>query len=199
MIFVTKNGKQEGPYSEQEVKKKLISNRFAVNDLARLEGDSEWTPLSHLLNLSELLGTVEPTPNKKPVLVWLVSILYIIYSCLVIALFGWLRFSMSSQQWKDQQGKPLGEMLSAENLIPDFIFAALYIAVAIMLFRLKKETFYLLLITFGIEKVRLIYYVCVDGWRRTIGDPPTYELIYSAIQLAIIFYLIHLVKKRVLK
>ena len=173
MIFVARNGKEEGPYSEQEVKEKLISNRFAVNDLARLEEDSEWTSLSHLLDLSGLLGSGEPTPNKRPVLVWLVSISYIIYFgfyCgLGMAILGYLRFRMSPRKWKAEQGMPLGKMLSAENLIPDFIFLALYIAVAIMLFRLKKGAFYLLLVTFGLENVRITYYVCVEGWRRTIG------------------------------
>jgi hypothetical protein len=74
MIFVTRKGKEEGPYSEEDIRKRLISNRLAINDLARLEGSSEWTPLAHLLNLSELLNVDTPVRDKRPVLVWIISI-----------------------------------------------------------------------------------------------------------------------------
>jgi len=198
MIFITRNGKQEGPYSEDEVKKKLISNRFAVNSLARREGDSEWTPLSHLLNLSALLEVDKPTRGKRPALVWFISILYITFYALIISVFAWLRCRMSPQEWKNEQGQAIGEMLSTNHLAQMFISSILAIVAAILLLRLKRRAVYFFVAVFAIDITQTIYYTFNYGWRSAIGYPPTFPIIVWSIQIAVILYSIRLIKSGVL-
>jgi hypothetical protein len=199
MIFVTRNGKEEGPYSEEEVKRKLISNRFAINDLARFEGDSEWIPLSRLLNLRELLGSGMSAPTMRPTLVWLISAIIIAYFVSSITLLLWLRMRISPHEWANEQGKPMGEMLSTGNLVSVSIFAALPVLAAIALFRLRKSALYLFGATLVFDLGQVFYYGFKDGWPSAIGAEPVYVLIPWAIEIALIAYSLRLVRKGVLK
>src|SRR3977135_690752 len=45
-IYVGKNGQQLGPFSIEEVNRKLADGSFAASDLAWYEGAAGWAPLS---------------------------------------------------------------------------------------------------------------------------------------------------------
>src|SRR4030081_1285840 len=45
-IYVGKNGQQLGPFSLEEVNRKLADGTFAASDLAWYEGAAGWAPLS---------------------------------------------------------------------------------------------------------------------------------------------------------
>ena len=199
MIFVTKNGKEEGPYSERQVKKYLMSNRFAINDLARHEGDAKRTPLSHLLNLTELLEYQQSSPSKGTFLIWLISISYILFFGLGIIVFACLRFGMSAQQWQNEQGKPVGELLSTSRLIPMFISAVLAVAGAVMLLLSKKSALYFFLALFAVDFAQTMTYAVPHGWRSALGDQPAFPIGIWAIQIAVILYSMRLIKRGVLK
>jgi len=65
MIFVARNGQQQGPYSEDDVRAKLLASQLAVTDLAWREGMSDWRPLSELLRIE--LPPPPPVPHPPVV------------------------------------------------------------------------------------------------------------------------------------
>ena len=64
MDFMIRHGDRElGPYSEPEVRNRLISGAIQLSDLARAEGTIEWVPLS---SLSQFAPTYRQTPPPPP-------------------------------------------------------------------------------------------------------------------------------------
>lgn len=51
-IYVARDGKQFGPYSEEEVRSNLKTGDVSLDDLAWSEGATDWVPLSKLLGVS---------------------------------------------------------------------------------------------------------------------------------------------------
>ena len=66
-IYVGKNGQQLGPFSLEEVNRKLADGTFAGTDLAWYEGAAGWAPLSGVAGvvLPQTAG-VAPTPKPTP-------------------------------------------------------------------------------------------------------------------------------------
>ena len=57
MIFILRDGKQDGPFTELEVRDRLMAREFAVTDLVWQEGLPSWIPIS------TLLGIIPPPPS----------------------------------------------------------------------------------------------------------------------------------------
>ena len=199
MIFVTKNGKEEGPYSNQEVKAKLMANRIAVNDLARFEESEALMPLSRLLNLSELLDSGQSTPSKRPALLWIISISYIVYYGLGFLLLIWLRLKISPEDWKHYQYQPIGRMLSNSTLASVFLSSMLNITAAVLLLRVRKKAIYFLVAPFGIDLAQNVYYTFIYGWRAAVGNQSAIVIIAWLVQPALILYAMHLIRRNVLE
>jgi len=199
MIFVTRKGKEEGPYSEEDVRKQLIANRLAVNDLARHSCDSEWTPLAHLLDLSKLLDANTSVGTKRPVLVWLIAILYFAYFGLLTVLFVFARLVISRQEWKNAQGKGIGVLLSTSHLIQIFIWSSAAIAGAIMLTRLKRKALYFFAAVLVVDLISSLYDGFTGGWFAEIKNSWPFADIAWVIQIGVICYTMHLIKRGVLE
>jgi hypothetical protein len=58
-IHISKDGRQYGPYSLEEVKSYLESGQFAVNDFGLPEGGTEWQPLGEMLSAPDSSFTAE--------------------------------------------------------------------------------------------------------------------------------------------
>ena len=68
-IYVGKNGQQLGPFSLEEVNRKLADGTFAASDLAWYEGAAAWAPLSSVTGVvipPAAAATPAPTPAPKP-------------------------------------------------------------------------------------------------------------------------------------
>ncbi|MDP9099836.1 MAG: GYF domain-containing protein [Verrucomicrobiota bacterium] len=64
-IFVGKNGQQLGPFSLEEVNRKLADGTFAASDLAWYEGAAAWAPLSSVAGVvapPAATATLAPAP-----------------------------------------------------------------------------------------------------------------------------------------
>jgi hypothetical protein len=48
-IYISRNGNQEGPFSEQQIKALLATHEVSRDDFAWQEGMEDWQPLSHIL------------------------------------------------------------------------------------------------------------------------------------------------------
>jgi len=204
MIFVTRNGKEEGPYSEEDTRKKIVSNRLAVNDLARREGCPEWTPLYDLLNLSDLLDS-PPVPGKRPVLVWFITILYIPCATLLILFAAWILcgiYPFTEEMKRRYSGLRIGEMLSAGTLVPGVIISTLHWVAVVMLFRLKRTAFHLFVAAFAFEMAFDAYVAFAYGWRSIMGNSAieiTPALALWAMNIAVIIYSKRLIGRGVLR
>ena|SRR5207244_1542770 len=73
MIYVSRDKRQEGPYSEEEVRRKISNGELASSDLGWRQGLANWTKLSELLRL---LPPLPPTwssasspaaPSRAPI------------------------------------------------------------------------------------------------------------------------------------
>lgn len=66
-IFVGKNGQQLGPFTLEEVNRKLADGTFAASDLAWYEGAAAWAPLSSVTGVVIPPGAAAaPAPAPKP-------------------------------------------------------------------------------------------------------------------------------------
>ena len=65
-IYVGKNGQQLGPFSLEEVNRKLADGTFAGTDLAWYEGAAGWAPLSGVAGVVIPQAAPAPTPTPTP-------------------------------------------------------------------------------------------------------------------------------------
>ena len=66
-IYVGKNGQQLGPFSIEEVNRKLADGTFAASDLAWYEGAAGWAPLSSVAGVViPPLAAATPAPVSAP-------------------------------------------------------------------------------------------------------------------------------------
>jgi len=65
-IFVGKNGQQLGPFSLEEVNRKLADGTFAASDLAWYEGAAGWAPLSSMTGVVSPATAAAPMPAPAP-------------------------------------------------------------------------------------------------------------------------------------
>ncbi|PYI94131.1 MAG: hypothetical protein DME97_04505 [Verrucomicrobia bacterium] len=68
-IYVGKNGQQLGPFSLEEVNRKLADGTFAASDLAWYEGAAGWAPLSSVAGVvipPSAAASPAPTPAPTP-------------------------------------------------------------------------------------------------------------------------------------
>lgn len=63
-IYVGKNGQQLGPFSLEEINRKLADGTFAGTDLAWYEGAAGWAPLSGVAGV--VIPAVAPAPTPAP-------------------------------------------------------------------------------------------------------------------------------------
>lgn len=59
-IYITKNGNQTGPFTEEQVRSMISADMISHDDLAWIEGAPDWTPLSTILGISP---SPPPIPN----------------------------------------------------------------------------------------------------------------------------------------
>ena len=63
-IYVGKNGQQFGPFSLEEINRKLADGTFAGTDLAWYEGAAGWAPLSGVAGV--VIAAAAPAPTPAP-------------------------------------------------------------------------------------------------------------------------------------
>lgn len=67
-IYISRNGQQYGPYSEEQARAYLASGELQPGDLAWAEGRGDWQPLSALLGPGPqpAAGMPPPPPPQRP-------------------------------------------------------------------------------------------------------------------------------------
>lgn len=66
-IYISRNGNQEGPYSEEEINSLLAKDELALTDFIWSEGMSEWSEVSAVLDSPKVASIEEHIPESlKP-------------------------------------------------------------------------------------------------------------------------------------
>src|SRR5437868_1833542 len=81
-LYITRNGERIGPMSLDQARAMVQNGTAALTDLAWYEGLPSWIPLSQVPGFAVagavgLPGVPEPQP-ERPVLVWIICILFFI-------------------------------------------------------------------------------------------------------------------------
>jgi hypothetical protein len=70
-FMIRHEGRELGPYTESEIRTRLIAGTITLSDLARADGATEWTPLSSLAQFAtsyrEPAVTASPLPPPPPI------------------------------------------------------------------------------------------------------------------------------------
>jgi uncharacterized protein len=150
-IFVFHNGQQVGPFSGEEVSKRLIAGEFFPTDLAWYEGLASWVPLSEVQGLQSGVSTTLPpviaSSQSSVPRVWTVFVSYgitlgiyvlanIILVVAAIALSGGNPNQLQSQDSTDT----IHELISKPKVFLPIVFAGqcLVFASAIICAALSK-------------------------------------------------------------
>jgi hypothetical protein len=119
-LYIAKNGQRTGPYTLAEVQGFLANGTFNMADFAWYEGLTDWIPLPQVPGIIlapgqasvPVMGTATasfeaPAPVRRPVLVWIICLLYFVTIPLgLISLAvtpALLSFSAKMQQQADDQ------------------------------------------------------------------------------------------------
>jgi hypothetical protein len=148
-IYLTKQGKQHGPYSVAQVQTMLNDGSSLWTDFAWYSGLSNWVPLSQVPGLSGPGASAASGPVQRPVLVWIISLFY----------FVWMPFSLGSAlliYWRIHQNHYASAVGFYDYLLPTLLSICLSLAWAIQFFRLKKNSIYLLMGSLGLSVVLFV-------------------------------------------
>ena len=63
-IYIAKNGKQTGPFTEDQTRDMVASGSVSPDDLGWSEGAADWRPLRLLLDLSQLPPVLNPSVQE---------------------------------------------------------------------------------------------------------------------------------------
>ena len=66
-IFISRDGKELGPYSPREIRDRIASGQLQRSDMAWYDGAADWMPLSELRLPPEEEAALVPVKIKRPV------------------------------------------------------------------------------------------------------------------------------------
>ena len=117
-IFISKNGRQFGPYSEEQVRNYLATGFLQSGDLAWREGCPAWSPLQELLSPAQPVAVAK---SGKLVIVAGVAILVVL--AMAAGLFAWQKLRATSSESagtnRPQTGSPDDNVANARSFALD--------------------------------------------------------------------------------
>jgi hypothetical protein len=103
-IYIARDGTTYGPYDLTQAREYLAQAVFRSDDLACLEGGSDWYPLSQILSRNPAKPLPTPSPNPKaarPVALFLAVFGGIVLAGVVL-IFCWQHFTRTSRSQLDR-------------------------------------------------------------------------------------------------
>jgi hypothetical protein len=178
-------------------------------DLAWYEGLANWIPLHQVPGFAAA-GTFAAPPAERPVLVWIISIFYFVFTpiglislLLMPFLFSFILHSDAGARMPEAQRHlleaygPMDYLLGAANSL--IVFAG-----ALYLFWLRRPALYCFAATFVIGVINLIYKIVFQNWLASLDGPGMIGGIFGMVfgfglSIAIISYVAYLFYKGVLR
>jgi len=139
----------------------------------------------------------DPDSRKRPKLVWVISIFYILsagWTILSFALIysGAISISVAQKAYFDSQN-------IFDNTLT-LVMGSINILGAILLFLLRRHAFHCFLTAFSIGVLMGVYQIIFKNWLGAIGGPGLVGAIIGwFISIAIILYSNKLIKKEILR
>ena len=154
-----------------------------------------------LQRMREGLPAMPPLPRHRPVMVWVISLFYFIFTPLGVLLFFLMPVLASS-------GLPMSEAkrhyFLSQNVFDYLLRGAgllLHLAGAILLFRLRRQALFCFGGVFALMPLSFGYQIAFKHW-QVLGSQPgeLFRLVFSiGINLAIVWYVWQLKAKNVLR
>ena len=136
-------------------------------------------------------------PVKRPALVWVIFILYLLSAGWVILSFALIHSGAIPLNEAQQEYFGSQAILDYGAIL---VCGALNLAGAIFLFRLKKPAFHLFATAFGLGLAVTGYHIVAKNWLGAVGVPALVGAVTSwGISIAIIVYSKRLISKGVLR
>ena len=214
-IFITRNGQQLGPYTLDQIQGQVNAGTLEATDWAWYEGITDWVPVNHIPGFNNApmtrtgapaASSPPPAPQRRPVLVWVISIFFLItlpLALLSLALIplmasGIIPVSDAQRAYFQSQGI-VDYALSALTLV-------LNIAGVIFLFLLRRPALYCFGGGFFINVLNSIYQIIFKDWIGAISSSSAGMIgaiigagIAVTINLAIFLYVLYLYVTKVLR
>jgi hypothetical protein len=142
----------------------------------------------------------ESPPQKRPVLVWVICIFYLIGVFWGLLSLGLTRFLLSSAFPIPEAKRHYFESLNYIDYGAMIIRVIVILVGAILLIRLKRSALYFFVGAFVVNILLLVYNIVAKNWFATVGIPGIIGILFEyGIIIAIILYIRHLSKKGVLR
>jgi hypothetical protein len=212
-LFVTKNGKQLGPYSLEQVQNLVADGTLVASDWAWYEGLTEWVPISQIPGFVLPITTFGvPPPStppraERPIAVWIICLFYFI--CIPLALLAIIAmpFLISlSPAIPESQRNLIAAANDVWHVTFKLINLVLVLAWAIQLFRLKRMALTIYWVMIGWSVVMMIFEFTSGTMFKTVSEGGTPVMVGAfiglifgwSINLALLWYTWHLSRKGVL-
>jgi hypothetical protein len=140
---------------------------------------------------------IQPALIKRPKLVWIISMFYIISTgwtiiSFVLILSGSISLNEAQKAYFDSQN-------IFDNIFTIAIGSLNFLG-AILLFLLKRHAYYCFLSAFALGILMVVYHIIFKNWLDAIGDPGLVGAVIGwLISIAIILYSNKLIKNEILK
>jgi GYF domain 2 len=245
MWFCFINGRQEGPFTEEQFQAMIAGGSITLDTQVWKEGQAAWERLAqvrsdlsatdacevcqrlagaeHLIELSgvrvcsackpavlqrmrEGVPAMPPLPRPRPVMVWVISIFYFVFTPLgAIGIFLMPMLASSGIPITDEQR----HYFQSQNAL-DYSLAALGMLLnlggAILLFRLRRQALACFGGCFALMFVNFGYQIAFKHWLQVIASQPGgfigagIGLVFSlGINIALVWYVWHLKETKVLQ
>lgn len=222
-IYIARNGDKLGPFSLAEAQKLLRTGSIQAADLAWYEGLATWIPVSQVPGLSVAPGamplpaaglpSVPPPRAERPVLVWIICIFYFIslpFSLLSMALMPLLKTFLRSLPLPESQQEYFQNLGLWNYYLPAIVGITLLMTWAVQFFRLKRNSFYFLIVAmvfgfaFGAYNVTMVSSAFASNANAGSNILTTFSMWFGVafgfiLRLALLYYNWYLLRKRVLR
>jgi hypothetical protein len=171
-IFITKNGQRIGPFTPDEIRRKLQDGTLLLTDWAWYEGQPDWMALHQIPGFNFAAATQRPSAAslpapelRRPVLVWVISLFLFVYVPFTVL---YMLFTMARSYYMlVSSGNSTQTFIS---MFPFFTVALILLiktielAGAVCLFLLRRASLYLFAIALALSLVNLLYLIIFKNW-----------------------------------
>lgn len=206
-IYITRNGRQFGPYTLEQVNSQASSGAIQPADLAWYEGITDWVPISTVPGFQPPIGLLPaPARRGRPVGVWIISIFYFVCTPFALISLALIPLMMNGTiPINDTQRNYFDSLTIIDHSIAGLTLIC-NLSGAVLLFMLRRQALYFFCAVFAINVLNYIYQICCKNWLAAMstGILGSTSAIISlmvalGINIAIVLYVWHLHSAKVLR
>jgi hypothetical protein len=209
-IFISKQGRQLGPYTHEQLQGMLRNGTIEPNDWAWYEGAADWKPLHTIPGYVAVPVVREDiydyyTP-RRPVLVWIICVYYVISTVTGLFFLASMPFIADLKSGTPGVHDYLAHETVVDYAVP-FVSLVLNLVGAVLLFRMRRQALYwfggnlaLSVLHFGYQLLfHNALFAAANISTRLFVTMLCNILFVFVIRLAVVVYVGYLYQKRVLR